>query len=57
MLKIILCAAATLLTSAIIILKVKKRKIIKKNILEYVGNTPLIYLKSLSEATSCEIYV
>lgn len=29
----------------------------KKNLMDLVGNTPMIYLKSLSEDTKCHIFV
>lgn len=34
----------------------KKEKKVKKGILEMMKNTPLLYIKSLSELTGCEIY-
>ena len=39
------------------LLKRKKKTIQKKRMIDLIGNTPLIYLKSLSEALGCEIYV
>ncbi len=30
---------------------------IKRNVIELIGNTPLIYLESLSRLTKCHIYV
>lgn len=35
----------------------KKKQIPKKRLTDIIGNTPLIYLKSLSEQTGKEIYV
>lgn len=41
-----------------ILLKLLRKKEIKKNRLkDIIGNTPMIYLKSLSEQTGKEIYV
>ena len=34
----------------------KKDKQVKKGILDIMKDTPLIYIKSLSELTNCEIY-
>lgn len=35
----------------------KQSKRVYSNIMEMVGNTPLLYLKSLSKLTNCHIYV
>ena len=35
----------------------KNGEIEKKDLMDLVGNTPMIYLKSLSEETKCHIFV
>lgn len=37
--------------------KVIKQKVTKNSVLDLMKNTPLIYIKSLSEYTGCHIYV
>ena len=33
------------------------KEIQKKTLFDLIGNTPILYLKSLSQMTGCEIYV
>jgi hypothetical protein len=37
--------------------KLKKPDLVKNSVLDLMKNTPLIYIKSLSEYTGCHIYV
>lgn len=45
------------LLSFLLISKRKKKQIVKRRMIDLIGHTPLIYIKSLSEALNCEIYV
>lgn len=35
----------------------KRNKRVYRSLIEMIGDTPMIYLKSLSKLTNCEIYV
>jgi hypothetical protein len=37
--------------------KLKKPGLVKNTVLDLMKNTPLVYIKSLSEYTGCHIYV
>ena len=37
--------------------KITNNKVYRKDILDMMKDTPLIYIKSLSEITGCDIYV
>lgn len=37
--------------------KIKNKKLYEKDVLDMMKDTPLIYIKSLSELTGCEIFV